>query len=215
VILTGAGDFFSSGLDLNELRQRATQRDPQSAWGKDARRWHDVVEKMLRFPKPIIAAVNGPALAAGAALVLAADMVVACRHAQLSFPEARRGLVAGVATPLLCFRVGAARAAHLLLRAQPADPAVLNQWGLYHDVVEPDQVWARAHQWAQEIAELSPQSLSLTKRLLNEEVGEPLMTLLAVGAAASATAYTTDAALEGIDAFLQRRRPQWPGVEPA
>lgn len=213
VIITGAGSSFCEGLDVGEIRQRASEKDPQAGWGHDAQRWHQVVETMLRFPKPILAAVNGPASAAGASLLLAADLVVATPEATLDVPEPRWGLVAGLAVPLLAFRLGASVAANLLLRATTAHATDLRRLGLYHDLVESNQVWARAHQWAREITELAPQSLALTKRLLNEEVGQQLMTLLAVGAAASATACTTEAALEGMDAFLQQRPPRWPGYE--
>lgn len=215
IIVTGTGTAFCSGLDLSEIRQRTSEENPHLYWGRDARQWHAVVEKMLRFPKPLIAGLNGPAMGAGAGLVLACDLVVGSNQATFGFPEPRRGLVAGVATPLLAFRLGASAAANMLLRATATGADELRSMGLFHDVVEVDQVWARAHQWAQEIAELSPQSLILTKRLLNEEVGQQLMTLLAVGAATSATAYTTESAEEGIDAFLEKRPPRWPGMEDA
>lgn len=73
-----------------------------------------------------------------------------------------------------------------------------------------DAVLARAHGLAEECAKSAPESLQLTKKVLNETVGEQLGTLLSAGAAASATSRTTEAAVEGVTAFLQKREPKWP-----
>jgi methylglutaconyl-CoA hydratase len=71
-------------------------------------------------------------------------------------------------------------------------------------------VWARAVQLADEISAGAPESLQMTKRMLNETIGEHLGTLLSAGAATSATARTTEAAREGLAAFLEKREPKWP-----
>jgi methylglutaconyl-CoA hydratase len=81
--------------------------------------------------------------------------------------------------------------------------------GLYHEIVAGDAVWARAHEIAGEIAKSAPEAIQLTKKMLNETIGEQLGTLLSAGAAASATARTTDAAREGLAAFLEKREPKW------
>ena len=73
-----------------------------------------------------------------------------------------------------------------------------------------DTIWARAHELAEQCAKCAPESLQLTKRLVNETIGEHLGTLLSAGAAASATACTTEAAEEGLAAFLEKREPNWP-----
>jgi enoyl-CoA hydratase/carnithine racemase len=190
--------------------QEASQReDAQQQWHHDVVQYKELVEFMLRFPKPIIAAVNGPAVAAGAGLVLASDIVVAASDASLGFPEARRGLVSGLAAPLLVFRCGAGIAARLLLSASSWTAEEAHRAHLFHEVVPNDFVWARAHEIAVECAKSAPESLQLTKRLLNETIGEHLGVTLTAGAAASATARTTEAAGEGLRAFLDRREPNW------
>ena len=73
-----------------------------------------------------------------------------------------------------------------------------------------DQVWARAKEIADDCAKSAAESLQLTKRMLNEVIGEQLPTLLSTGAAISATARTTEAAREGLAAFLEKREPKWP-----
>lgn len=210
VILTGAGPAFCAGTDLKEISETSQQDDAWAQWREDAIQFKELLEQMLLFPKPIIAAVNGPALGHGAGLVLASDLTVATTNAPFGLPEPRRGLVAGLVAPLLAFRIGGGAAAKLLLTARLADSEEAHRLGIYHEVTSPDTVWARAHQLAEEIANSAAESLQLTKRMLNETIGEQLETLLSAGAAASATARTTEAAKEGCDAFLEKREPRWP-----
>jgi enoyl-CoA hydratase/carnithine racemase len=204
----------SGTIILNRPRKRnALSRRLMSELRQALEDFHlekSVLELMLRFPKPIIAALNGPAVAGGAGLALAADLVVATPEARFGFPEAKRGLVAGLVTPLIVFRLGAGTAARLLFRADLIEAEEALRLGAYHELVKSDLIWARAHQLVGECAEAAPQSLQLTKQLLNETIGEHMLeTLLAAGAAASATSRTTEAAREGLEAFLQKRKPNW------
>jgi enoyl-CoA hydratase/carnithine racemase len=118
--------------------------------------------------------------------------------------------VAGIVSPLLVFRIGASQAANLLLTARTIDATEAHRIGLVHEVVSADQLLSQAHALAAEIANSAPEAILLTKRLLNETIGEHLGTLLSAGAAASATARTTEAAAEGLTAFLEKREPKWP-----
>jgi len=85
----------------------------------------------------------------------------------------------------------------------------MHRIGIYHELVDDDIIWARAHELAEQCAKSAPEALQLTKRMMNETIGEHLSTLLAAGAAASATARTTEAATEGLSAFLEKREPNW------
>jgi methylglutaconyl-CoA hydratase len=210
VILTGAGSAFCAGMDLAEMQQAAAQPDAMQRWHDDSVAYRELLDRMLQFPKPIIAAVNGPAMAGGVGLVLASDLVIAANEARFGLPEPRRGIVAGMVSPLLVFRVGASHAANLLLTARTIDAAEAHRIGLVHETVAADMTWVRAHDLAQEIAKSAPEAILLTKRLLNETIGEHLGTLLSAGTAASATARTTEAAAEGRTAFLEKREPKWP-----
>jgi len=209
VILTGAGSAFCSGVDLGEMQAAGEDPAAQQLWYEDSLLYRDLIEMMLRFPKPIIAAVNGPAMAGGAGLILAADLVIATPEATFGLPEPRRGIIAGIVAPLLTFRISGGWAANLLLTASKIDGQEAYRRGIYHELVKTDLVWARAHQLATECAELAPEAIQLTKRLLNETIGEQLLTQLSAGAAASATSRTTEAAREGLAAFLEKRPPKW------
>lgn len=209
VVLTGAGTAFCAGMDLAEMQETARESDAWRRWHEDAVAYRELLERMLQFPKPIIAAVNGPAMAGGVGLLLACDLAVAASEATFGLPEPRRGLVAGIVSPLLVFRVGASHSANLLLTARTITADEAQRIGLIHETTSADLNWVRAHELAQEIARSAPEAIQLTKKLLNETIGEHLGTLLSAGAAASATARTTEAAAEGLAAFLEKREPKW------
>ncbi len=210
VILTGSGAAFCAGMDLEEMRETAKRDDAQQMWQYDSRIYQELVEYMLRFPKPIIAAVNGPAVAGGAGLLLASDIVLATPAAKFGLPEPKRGLVAGMVSPLLAFRTTPGQAARLLLTGDIIPAETAQSIGIYHEIVEPDLLWAKAHALAETIALSAREAIQLTKRMLNETIGERIFTMLAAGAAASAAARTTEAAAEGLAAFLEKREPVWP-----
>lgn len=207
IIFSGEGSAFCAGMDLDEMRETALQPDACWIWEQDAMLYRDLVEQMLRFPKPIIAAINGPAVAGGMGLVLACDLAVAAPSARFGLPEPRRGIVAGMVTPLLAFRAGAAAAANLLLRGCQIDADEARRIGMVAQIADDPVAAARA--MIAEIAEGAPEAVQLTKKLLNETIGENLFTQLSAGAAASAAARTTSAAKEGLAAFNEKRPPKW------
>ena len=209
VIVTGAGSSFCSGVDLREVQASRESDQAMAIWHEDVMAMRELVHMILRFPKPVIAAVNGAAAGLGAALVLASDIVVGSPDASVVFPEGRRGLAPGLVTPLLAFRVGAGLAANVLLTGRVVDAEECLRHGLFHECVAGDALWARSHEIAEMCAASAPQSIQITKQLLNETVGDHLNTSLTSGAAASASARTTDSATEGVDAFLEKREPNW------
>lgn len=210
VVITGAGSAFCAGMDLAEMQAAGTGEDSQERLQEDAEIYRDLLEMMLRFPKPLIAAVNGPAVAGGLGLMLACDIVIASAEAQFGLPEPRRGVVAGIVSPLLAFRIGAGQAAPLLLTGRMIDGDQAYRLGLVHELVSHDLLWARGTLVAEEIALNAPEALLLTKRMLNETIGEQLFMQLSAGAAVSAAARTTESAAEGLKAFAEKRAPVWP-----
>jgi methylglutaconyl-CoA hydratase len=209
VIVSAAGSVFCAGMDLAEMHATSKEADALTRWHDDALIYRDLLETMLRFPKPLIAAVQGPALAGGLGLVLGCDIVLAAPEAAFGLPEPKRGLVAGVVAPLLAFRIGGGRAAYALLTAQNMNGEEAYRIGLAHELVAADQLWPRGQQIAGDCAKCAPEALLMSKRMINETIGESLTTMLAAGAALSATARTTEAAAEGLAAFLEKREPQW------
>jgi len=211
VILTGAGTSFCAGMDVHEMHAVAAlpENEKNEDYGDAAEAYRDVITQMIELPKPIIASVNGPAVASGAGLVLACDIVVATRTARFGLPDPRHGLVAGMVAPLLAFRVGGGTAGRLLLTSALYPAEEVHRLGIYHELIDEPRLWARCVQLGEECAAGAPEAVQLSKRLLYETIGEHLATQLNVGAAISATARTTEAAQEGLTAFVEKRRPQW------
>src|SRR5882724_10637245 len=211
VVLTGAGSAFCAGMDVHEIQSTAElpESEREKEWGDAADAYRELIVQMIELPKPILASVNGPAVAGGAGLVLASDIVVAAAAARFGLPDARRGIVAGVVGPLLAFRVGAGTAARLLLTSSLYDAREAYRLGIYHEMIDENRLWARCVALGEECASGAPEAVQLTKRLLYETVGEQLSTQLTVGAAISATSHTTEAAQEGLAAFIEKRPPQW------
>ena len=116
----------------------------------------EIIEMMLRFPKPLIAAVDGAAVAGGGGLVLACDLVVAAHGAKFGFPEPKRGIVAGIVAPLLSFRTRGSDAALMLLTGRIVDAPYAHRAGFVHVLVESEQIWAKALELAKECAQGAP-----------------------------------------------------------
>lgn len=212
VVLTGSGEHFCSGMDLKIFSEIAGMSEPDALpeWLSIWRHLTELLEQMLRFPKPIVAAVDGSAIGAGLGLALAADMVVPSTRATFSAAAVRRGLVGGATAALLSFRLGGAAAARLLLTGTTISADEAHRLGMTDAPVAPDQVWVAASELAGQCAQAPHEAIQATKRLLNEGIGETLLAQLSAGAADSATACTTESAAEGIESFLGRREPQWP-----
>jgi methylglutaconyl-CoA hydratase len=211
IVLTGAGTAFCAGMDMHELHALGDlpEDEQRQQWGEVAEAYRDLLVQMIELPKPIIASVNGPAVAGGAGLALASDIVVASDTAQFGLTDPRHGVVAGVVGPLLAFRVGAGTAARLMLTSSLYPAAEAHRLGIYHEMIDEARLWARCVELGEECAAAAPEALQLTKRLLYETIGEQLTTQLNVGAAISATSRTTEAAQEGLNAFVEKRPPVW------
>ncbi|MGB1706393.1 MAG: enoyl-CoA hydratase/isomerase family protein [Rubripirellula sp.] len=212
VVLTASGEHFCSGIDLNVMSEIAQMPENTALpeWLAVWRNLTELYEAMLRFPKPIVAAVDGSALGAGFGLALAADLIVASKQATFGAIAVRRGLVGGATAALLSFRSGGATAARMVLTGQTVSAAKASRWGLCDEPVDPQQIWVAATELAAQCAAAPQEAIQATKRLLNESVGELLLSQLSAGAAGSATACTTESAREGIQAFLDNREPIWP-----
>jgi methylglutaconyl-CoA hydratase len=210
IVITGSGPHFCTGVDLYEWYETATTEDALQQWFADANALKELYEQMLQLPKPIVAAVDGSAMGVGLGLVLASDLVVASQRSTFSSPATKHGLVSGLLAPLLAFRLGASIASQMLIGGDELSAPEAKSLGIAHHVVASELIWVRASNWIESISGSAAESVQLSKKILNETVGEQLSTWLASGAAAMATSLTTEAATEGLSAFVQKRPASFP-----
>lgn len=207
VVLTGAGKAFCAGLDLAELEGTLTYAEAEHQ--RDSEALARLYLLLLTLSKPVIAAVNGPAVAGGAGLVTACDLAVMGRGATIGYTEARIGFVAALVGVLLARQVGEKHVRDLLLSARLVGAEEAQRMGLVNAVVADDEVLESACARAAELARNAPGSLALTKRLLLEAPGLPLEEGLARAVAINVSARSGAELAEGVRAFLERREPAW------
>jgi methylglutaconyl-CoA hydratase len=209
VILTGAGKAFCSGMDLDGLRAIASQSAEQHL--DDSRRMAKMFYRVFSFPKPLIAAVNGPAIAGGCGLATLADFTLAAPEAKFGYTEARIGFIPAIVSVFLRRQIGDKRARDLLLSARIFDASEAFSFGLVSEIVPAERLLESAQELAARLLTLSPTSLARTKRLLvrsqEDEIRRDLESAVHQNAAIRSTADFR----EGLSAFLEKRDPKWRG----
>lgn len=157
VILTGTGRAFCAGGDLIEFE--AALRAGGTKLIDTLRYNQDVIQMIEDLPVPVIAAVNGVAVAGGLELLLACDIIIAAEGARIGDGHTKYGVVpAGGATVRLPERIGTSRAAQLFYTASLMDAATLKDWGLVNEVIQKDKLIERAQELAREICRTSPEA---------------------------------------------------------
>ncbi len=207
VILTGAGSAFCAGMDLEALRNLSSQTQEQHA--ADAERMGKMFYRVYSFPKPLIAAVNGPAIAGGTGLATLADFTLAVPEAKFGYTEARIGFLPAVVSVFLLRQVGEKITRELLLTGKSFDAAEAHRLGLVTEIVAADKLMTRARELAQALAALSPTSLRMTKRLILRWNEKEIQRDLEIAIRESAEIRRTADFREGLSAFLEKRVPKW------
>ena len=208
-ILTGAGKAFCAGMDLDALQQVAAQSPEQNL--EDARRIARLFRSVYSFPKPLIAAVNGPAIAGGCGLATLADFTLAVPEAKFGYTEVRIGFLPAVVSVFLMRQIGEKRARDLLLTGRIIDAEEARQLGLVNEIVPAGKLLERAREWAATLLANSPASLVRTKKLLLACSAEELDRALAIAIEEQARIRSTHDFREGTSAFLEKRKPRWRG----
>ncbi len=207
LILTGAGKAFCAGLDLEELRGLLGKTFEQNV--EDSARMARIFRRIYDFPKPTIAAVNGAAIAGGTGIATMCDFTLAVPEAKFGYTEVKIGFVPAIVSSILVWQVGHKIARDLLMTGRLFDAAEAYRFGLVNEVVQPERLMARARELATQLLENSPASVRSTKKLLNGFIGPALGTQIAAAIEENAQMRTTDDFREGVNAFLEKRRPRW------
>jgi len=206
VVLTGSGDkAFSAGMDLKAFAagEGASILGATGGFAGIAQR---------SFPKPIIAAVNGAALAGGCEIMLSCDLVVAAEHATFGIPEAKRGLIAGAGALIrLPNRLPLAVALELALTGEPMDAKRALSLGLINRVVPAGKVLEEAIALAEQISENAPLAVRWSKTVMLRSLSVPEEEGWKANAEAVGVVFSSSDAMEGPVAFAEKRKPNWQG----
>ncbi len=209
IILTGAGDkAFVAGADIKEM-VKTTGLEMQ-AFSELGRRLGDAMENC---PKPILAAINGYALGGGCEIAMACDIRLASDNAKIGQAEINIGTIPGFGgSQRLPRLVGGGWAAQMVLTGEPVDAATAERIGLVNRVVPQDRLLEEAKALARKMLDKSPVALALAKACLRAAQEMPLSQGLSYETAAFGVAGATQDKLEGMTAFLEKRKPVWKGA---
>lgn len=207
LVLTGSGDAFCAGLDLNELEGMVEATEAEHR--RDTTALAALFMAIVNCPKPVIAAVNGPAVAGGAGIVTACDVAIAAASARFGYTEARIGFVAALVSVLLVRQVGEKYARELLLGAALIDAERAASMGLVNEVVADAEVLERALAFARRVAGNAPSSLAATKRLLTRVATADLELGMAAAIDVNVASRSGSELAEGVRAFFEKRDPAW------
>ncbi len=204
LLLSARGRHFSAGADVEEhLPPEHSRLIPEFV---------ATIREVVEFPLPVIAAVQGRCLGGGFELAQGADLIVAAEDALFGQPEIQLGVLAPAACAVLPRLVGRGAAAELLLTGDPIDAAEAHRLGLVARVVAPDRVDEESTALAQRMARHTPVALRLTKRALRDAEVAPLRRGLELANDLYLEELmSTEDALEGLRAFVEKREPVWAG----
>ncbi len=214
VIVTGAGRAFCAGADVKYMtRLIETQAlDEALALVEGGR---EVATAIRAMPKPVIAAINGPAAGGGANLALACDLRLASETATIGQTFNRIGLHPDWGGTYVVPRlVGPARAAELFFFAEMIPAAEAERMGLVNRVVPADELMPLAREWARRLARKPALPLRLAKEAIRRSLAASFEEMLDYETAAQRACFASDDALEGVRAFVEKRKPDF-GAKPA
>lgn len=204
ILLAAEGRDFCAGADIEHLERSLSMS--RAELEEDAMGLGRLFLRMRALPKPIVAAVHGNALAGGAGLATACDLVVAADDARFGYPEVHIGFVPAIVLTMLVRAVGERRAFALVALGQPIDAREAMAQGIVQAVFSRHTFADDALALAAELAARSATSIALSKRLLHELDELPFEEAIARGAAVNAEARMTEDCRAGLRAFLARRR---------
>jgi enoyl-CoA hydratase/carnithine racemase len=210
VVLAGEGPALSAGHDLREIQ--AHRNDPDRGWAFNEQlmaRCASLMQAIVALPKPVIAAVEGVATAAGCQLVAACDLAIAGKDARFALPGVNTGLFCSSPLVAVGRAVSRKHAMEMALTGKFYSAAEAERFGLVNRVVPPAQALAEAQALARTIAERSGPTIAIGKRAFYEQIEQPLDLAYALAAKAMVENLAEPDSVEGIAAFLEKRQPRW------
>src|ERR1700682_4063949 len=210
-IVAGAGKAFSAGMDLEMLSAIARQSPQENM--EDSRRMARMFRRIWSFSKPLIAAVNGAALAGGCGIATLCDFTLAVPEAKFGYTEVKIGFLPAIVSVFLSRQIGEKRTRDLLLTGRILEPAEAKEMGLINEIVAPEKLMDRAKELADILIAASPSSLTRAKRLLTSAAAASVEADLERAVLENARIRCTPDFQEGLASFLEKRKPVWRGEE--
>jgi 2-(1,2-epoxy-1,2-dihydrophenyl)acetyl-CoA isomerase len=210
VVLTGAGRGFCAGQDLAEAMPKDGEMPDLGDIVRDS--YNPVIRRIRHLEKPVICAVNGVAAGAGANLAFACDIVFAASNATFIQSFAKIGVIPDSGGTFILPRiVGLHRATIMTMLAEKMSADQAREWGLVYKVTDPDALIPTATETARMLATQPTRALGLIKRAFNRSLGVSVETQLDVEEELQREAGRTDDYREGVNAFLEKRKPVFKG----
>jgi methylglutaconyl-CoA hydratase len=208
VVLTGSGQSFSAGGDLNWMRRMAQFSDAENR--ADAMALATLMRTLDELRKPTVARVNGAAFAGGLGLVSCCDIAIAAEDAVFSLSEARLGLVPATIAPYVVAAIGPRAARRYCLTAERFSANEALRLGLVHEVAPRASLDAAVEKIVAALLEAAPGAQARAKRLIAEVQSRPLGdATMALTAQVIADARASAEGREGLAAFFEKRKPAW------
>jgi methylglutaconyl-CoA hydratase len=210
VVLTGAGKSFCAGADLNWMRSVINQSYEQNL--SESLALAELFYSMYTCPRPVIGRINGAAIGGGTGFVAVCDIAIAARSAVFSFSEVKIGVVPACIGPYVIKKIGEGRTRELFITGKRMSAERAHEVGLVNTVVDDDRLDAEVEKLTRSVLSSGPQAVAMAKKLVSEVPAMSPDEFKPYTAEMIARLRISEEGQEGMDAFLNKRKPKW--VEP-
>lgn len=208
LVLAARGSSFSAGADIGWMRRMTEYGEAENL--ADAEQLAELMRVLYEFSKPTIARVQGPAFGGGVGLVACCDIAVATDHASFALTEVKLGLIPAVISPYIIQAIGIRQARRYMVSAERFDAREALRIGMVHKVVGEDGLDDWIHRMTKQLTGNGPYALAACKEMIRAVAARPINAeLRAECARRIAEIRVSDEGQEGLDAFLNKRKPDW------
>jgi methylglutaconyl-CoA hydratase len=207
VVVTGAGESFCAGADLNWMRRVKDWSYERNF--EDALRVAELMEKIYTFPKPVVARVNGSAIGGGTGIVASSDIAIASENAVFGLSEVKIGLVPSVISPYLIKRCGERVCREIFLTGERISAKKALEFGLVNYVVPKEELDKKVDEIVKMLLTSGPNAIRICKELIKTVSEKTLSELKDYTAEIIARIRISEEGQEGISSFLEKRKPKW------
>jgi len=207
VVLSGNGKSFSAGADLNWMKKMINYTYEENL--EDSLKLAELFYLMYSLSKPVIARVNGPAIGGGAGLVAVCDIAIASENAKFSLSEVKLGLVPACISPYVIRKVGEGRCREFFLTGERLSARRALEVGLVNQVVPHESLDQAVQQKVDQLLSSGPRALAMCKKLLKNVPGMSFDQAKTYTADMIARMRIGEEGQEGMNAFLEKRKPKW------